>query len=44
VLQGAVFGFERRPEAIIPPLVSLTTICLVSAVVLRNRVGAPARN
>ncbi|MFZ4732365.1 MAG: ABC transporter permease subunit [Pirellulales bacterium] len=44
VIQAAVFGVERRPEAILPPLASLATICAVSSLVLLNRVGAPARN
>ncbi len=43
VMQGWVFGIERRPQAILPPLVALITLSLISIVILWQRVDAPAR-
>lgn len=43
VMQGWIFGIERRPQALLPPLVALVTLSLVSVVVLWRRVDAPAR-
>ncbi|MBM3954359.1 MAG: hypothetical protein FJ309_07070 [Planctomycetes bacterium] len=43
VVQAAVFGIERRPDVIIPPVLSLSVLSLVAGAVLVNRVGAPAR-
>ncbi|MFM8635427.1 MAG: ABC transporter permease subunit [Planctomycetia bacterium] len=43
VIQGWIFGIERRPSAIIPPLVALLALCVVSVVILWRRVDAPAR-
>jgi hypothetical protein len=43
VMQGWIFGIERRPQAILPPLIALVTISVVSIVILWRRVDAPAR-
>lgn len=43
VMQGWIFGIERRPQAILPPLIALVTISAMSIVVLWRRVDAPAR-
>ncbi len=43
VMQGWVFGIERRPQAILPPLAALVTLSLISIVILWQRVDAPAR-
>lgn len=43
VLQGWIFGIERRPQAILPPLVTLVALSIVSVVILWRRVDAPAR-
>ncbi len=43
VMQGWIFGIERRPQAILPPLIALVTISFVSIVILWRRVDAPAR-
>lgn len=43
VVQGWIFGIERRPEAILPPVVAILVICAVSVVILWRRVDAPAR-
>jgi len=43
VVQAWVFGLETRPEAFIPPLVSLVVVAVASAGVLFLRVDAPAR-
>lgn len=43
VMQGWIFGIERRPQAILPPLAALVTLSVVSIVVLWRRVDAPAR-
>lgn len=43
VIQAWVFGIEHRWEAILPPLLSLGSVSVVSAVVLWWRVDAPAR-
>ena len=43
VMQGWIFGIERRPQAIVPPLVALVTLSMVSIVILWRRVDAPAR-
>jgi ABC-2 type transport system permease protein len=43
VMQGWIFGIERRPQAILPPLAALVTLSVVSIVILWRRVDAPAR-
>ena len=43
VMQGWIFGIERRPQAILPPLIALVTLSVVSIVILWRRVDAPAR-
>jgi hypothetical protein len=43
VMQGWIFGIERRPQAILPPLIALLTISGISIVILWRRVDAPAR-
>jgi len=43
VIQAWVFGIEQRWQAILPPLLSLSIVSVVSAVVLWWRVDAPAR-
>ena len=43
VVQAWIFGIERRPAAILPPVISLTCVTLLSAIVLWWRVDAPAR-
>ncbi len=43
VVQAWIFGIERRPAAILPPVISLTCVTLLSALVLWWRVDAPAR-
>ena len=43
VVQAWVFGLETRPEAFVPPLVSLVVVAVASAVILLLRVDAPAR-
>ena len=43
VIQAWVFGIERRWQAIFPPLLSLSLVSIVSALVLWWRVDAPAR-
>ena len=43
VIQAWIFGIERRQEAILPPLASLATMAVLSALVLWWRVDAPAR-
>jgi ABC-2 type transport system permease protein len=43
VMQGWIFGIERRPQAILPPLIALVTISVISIVILWRRVDAPAR-
>lgn len=43
VLQAWIFGIERRPEAVIPPALSLSIVGLLSIAVLWWRVDAPAR-
>ncbi len=44
VVQAAVFGMEQRPQAFLPPLISLTSISVISLVVLVRRVDAPMRS
>ena len=44
VVQAAIFGMERRPQAFLPPLISLATISVVSLVLLLRRVDAPLRS
>lgn len=43
VVQAWIFGIERRPEAVVPPLAALVTAAVLSALVLWWRVDAPAR-
>ena len=43
VIQSWIFGIETRWQAVFPPLLSLTLVSVVSAVVLWWRVDAPAR-
>jgi hypothetical protein len=43
VIQAWVFGIEKRWQAILPPLLSLSIVSIVSAVVLWWRVDSPAR-
>ncbi len=43
VVQAWIFGIERRPEAVLPPLAALATVAVLSALVLWWRVDAPAR-
>jgi ABC-2 type transport system permease protein len=43
VIQAWVFGVETRPQAVIPPAISLAVVSLVSIVVLGWRVSAPMR-
>ena len=43
VMQGWIFGIERRPQAILPPLIARVTISVGSVVILWRRVDAPAR-
>lgn len=43
VIQAWVFGIERRWQAIFPPLLSLSLVSIVSALILWWRVDAPAR-
>lgn len=43
VMQGWIFGIERRPQAILPPLAALVTLSVMSLVILWRRVDAPAR-
>jgi hypothetical protein len=43
VIQGWIFGIERRPQAILPPLAMLVTLSIVSVAILWRRVDAPAR-
>ncbi|MGA0041347.1 MAG: ABC transporter permease [Pirellulales bacterium] len=44
VVQAAIFGMEQRPQAYLPPLISLASISAVSLVVLLRRVDAPMRS
>jgi len=44
VVQAAIFGMEQRPQAYLPPLLSLTFISVASLVVLVRRVDAPMRS
>jgi ABC-2 type transport system permease protein len=44
VVQAAIFGMETRPEAIIPPMVSLVALSVIALVVLVRRVDAPMRS
>ncbi len=44
VVQAAIFGMERRPQAFLPPLFSLVFISVTSLVVLVRRVDAPMRS
>ena len=43
VVQAWIFGLERRPGAVLPPLLSLAVISVASLAVLWWRVDAPAR-
>ncbi len=43
VVQAWIFGIERRPEVVLPPVVSLTVVSLLAVFVLWWRVDAPAR-
>jgi hypothetical protein len=42
-VQAAIFGVERRPEAVVPAAAALMAISLVSCAVLAWRVAAPMR-
>jgi hypothetical protein len=42
-VQAAIFGVERRPEAVVPSVVALVAISLASCAVLAWRVSAPMR-
>ena len=42
-VQAAIFGVERRPEAVVPSVVALVAISLASCAVLAWRVAAPMR-
>ncbi|MBL6712716.1 MAG: ABC transporter permease subunit [Pirellulales bacterium] len=44
VVQAAIFGMEKRPQAFLPPLISLASISAVSLVLLLRRVDAPLRS
>lgn len=44
VVQAAIFGMEKRPQAYLPPMISLTVISVVSLMVLLQRVDAPMRS
>ena len=43
VVQAWIFGIEKRPEAVVPPLLSLSVVAILSLAVLWWRVDAPAR-
>lgn len=43
VVQAWIFGIERRPEVVLPPVASLTVVSLLAVFVLWWRVDAPAR-
>jgi len=43
VVQAWIFGIERRPAAIIPPVISLSLVSLASFALLVRRVVAPTR-
>lgn len=43
VVQSWIFGIETRPEAVVPPALSLSIVALLSIAVLWWRVDAPAR-
>jgi len=43
VVQAWIFGIERRPGVVIPPLATLLAVAGVSLVILGHRVDAPAR-
>ena len=43
VMQGWIFGIERRPQAILPPLIALVVLSIGSIFILWRRVDAPAR-
>jgi len=43
VVQAGIFGIETRPQAVIPPLVSLAVVSIVAVIVLLNRIDAPTR-
>ena len=42
-VQAWIFGMERRPQAVLPSLVSLAVLSVVSIAVLLNRIDAPTR-
>jgi hypothetical protein len=42
-VQAAIFGVERRPEAVVPSVAALVAISLASCAVLAWRVAAPMR-
>lgn len=43
VVQAGIFGLEKRPAALLPSCLSLAAMALLSLIVLRARVDAPAR-
>lgn len=43
VAQAWVFGIERRPGAVVPPMAALAAVSVLSAIVVVTRVTAPLR-